>query len=90
MSVTDALATLATAVVPPPPGFRIGGRILAYDGLTVDCAGLAVQVGAVCALGRGDRDESLKQAGRHFDLVTWALYWPYTGLKGLIRPYRAL
>ncbi len=51
MTATAALATLARAgtIVPPAP-IRVGGRVLAFDGLTIDCGGLDAGVGAVCAV----------------------------------------
>ena len=52
MTATTALATLARNAVPGlAPGPRIGGRVLAYDGLTIDCTGLASRVGAICSVG---------------------------------------
>ncbi len=52
MTATTALATLARSACPgAPPAPRVGGRVLAYDGLTIDCGGLSERLGAVCAVG---------------------------------------
>lgn len=52
MNATNALAALArNAHLATPPGPRVGGRVLAYDGLTIDCGGLSARLGAVCAVG---------------------------------------
>ncbi len=51
MTATAALATLVrTARVGPSVPVRVGGRVLAFDGLTIHCGGLAARVGAVCAV----------------------------------------
>lgn len=53
MNATAVLATLARAARPGlPPPLRAGGRVLAYDGMTIDCEGLAEEIGAVCLVGR--------------------------------------
>ncbi|MGI4876708.1 MAG: hypothetical protein ACRYG4_04415, partial [Janthinobacterium lividum] len=52
MTITTALVTLAaSAPVVRAPGPVIGGRIVAYDGLTLEVAGVDLAVGTVCAVG---------------------------------------
>jgi len=52
VTVSAALAALArTATVGPVPPAVIGGRIVAYDGLTVEAAGVDLAVGTICAVG---------------------------------------
>ena len=52
MTATGALAQLTrNARLGTPPAPRVGGRVLAYDGLTIDCGGLSERLGAVCAVG---------------------------------------
>ncbi|WP_419815206.1 FliI/YscN family ATPase [Glacieibacterium sp.] len=52
MNTTAALAHLAGAAAPAIPACpRIGGRIAAFDGHTIECSGLDAAVGTVCAIG---------------------------------------
>ncbi len=52
MTISTVLADLAaSAPVVRPPGPVMGGRIVAYDGLTLEAAGIDLAVGTVCAVG---------------------------------------
>lgn len=56
MNATAALAALArAAIVHPPSPPRAGGRVLAFDGLTIEASGLDLGVGAVCGVGPDTR-----------------------------------
>jgi hypothetical protein len=52
MSITAALASLAAAAaIDRPPSAVTGGRAVAYDGLTINAAGVDLAVGTICAVG---------------------------------------
>lgn len=52
MTATDALAALAARVAPPvAPVPCVGGRVAAFDGLTIEAHGVDLAVGTVCAVG---------------------------------------
>ena len=51
MTVTATLAALAMPRTWPALAPRRGGRVVAYDGLTLEAAGIDVAVGTVCAVG---------------------------------------
>ena len=52
MSITAAFASLAAAAaIDRPPSAVTGGRVVAYDGLTIEAAGVDLAVGTICAVG---------------------------------------
>lgn len=53
MTATALLQRLIAAVpVAPTPPPRRGGRVTAYDGMTIEASGIDLPVGSVCAIGK--------------------------------------
>lgn len=60
MQLNAALASLIAAVPPAPRAApRRGGRVTAYDGMTVHASGIDLPVGSVCGIGAGERPAEL-------------------------------